>query len=102
MWHCNRCVRHYSHSNQGYGRIERFTADGIYLSGIGAHGNGEGQFSRPTGLSFGPDGNLYILDTGNNRNVIMKEEIVIDDVTSLDDKYARFSRSVDDWWNTTW
>ncbi len=32
----------------------------------------------------------------------MKEEIVVDDVTSLDDKYARFSRSVDDWWNTTW
>ncbi len=56
-------------TNQGYGKIERFSPDGHYLSEIGSHGTNPGQFNRPTGLAFGPDGSLYVADTGNNRIV---------------------------------
>ena len=61
----------------GYGRIyvlddiaheiRVFNADGSHLRTIGGSGNGPTEFSRPTGLAWGPEWQLWIEDTRNNR-----------------------------------
>ena len=42
-----------------------------YLSQIGTTGAGPGQFYSDPGVAVGPDGNLYVADSGNNRVEVM-------------------------------
>lgn len=44
-----------------------FTADGQFIQYWGGFGSGPDQFSLPTGLSAGEDGNLWVTDTGAHR-----------------------------------
>jgi len=37
----------------------------------GSKGAGPGQFVNPRGLTVGPDGNIYVADSGNNRVVVL-------------------------------
>jgi DNA-binding beta-propeller fold protein YncE len=53
--------------NMGNNRIQVFTSDGTYLSQFGSSGNGNGQFSSPWRLAFDNNGNLYVVEMGNNR-----------------------------------
>src|SRR4051812_11467904 len=39
----------------------------VFLKGWGSQGNGEGQLNNPTGIAVDSFGNVYVLDTGNNR-----------------------------------
>ena len=48
-------------------RIQLFTADGEYLLGFGKKGEGPGEFHTPHGLTVDSRGNLYVVDTTNNR-----------------------------------
>jgi DNA-binding beta-propeller fold protein YncE len=48
-------------------RISMFEKDGRFLRHFGVHGNREGQMDRPSGIAFGPDDNLYVVDSLNNR-----------------------------------
>lgn len=41
------------------------------ISKVGGKGNGLLDFSQPTSIARDSDGNLYILDTGNNRIKIL-------------------------------
>jgi hypothetical protein len=63
-------------ADTGNNRVRRVTPDGIIttVAGNGAKGfSGDGgsavkaQLSGPTGVAIGPDGALYIADSGNNR-----------------------------------
>ena len=41
--------------------------NGNAIRSFGGEGPGHGQFSLPTGITFGADDTLYVSDTGNNR-----------------------------------
>ena len=49
------------------GRIQRFTADGVYQIGFGEEGTKPGQFYAPHGVALDSHGCLYIVDAFNHR-----------------------------------
>ena len=50
-------------------RIEKFSPSGEYLEAFGSPGSGPGEFDfgYPTGIAAGPNGNIWVADTGNDR-----------------------------------
>ena len=48
-------------------RIQRFTADGEFVSTWGGFGDGDGQFNYPWGINVDGDGNVYVADWRNDR-----------------------------------
>ncbi|WP_319578830.1 beta-propeller fold lactonase family protein [uncultured Methanospirillum sp.] len=57
---------------------------------------------RPADLVSLNDRKVLISDTGNNRIVILEYEAYHPEDLPLDERYARFSQNMDDWWNKTW
>jgi hypothetical protein len=54
--------------DSGNNRIQRFNADGDYLSQFGSTGSGNGQFSTAVGIAIDPtSGAVYVSDQGNRR-----------------------------------
>ncbi len=48
-------------------RVQKFTKEGVRLSGWGARGVGEGEFDRPWGICVDKDDFVYVADWGNHR-----------------------------------
>ncbi|MBF0609110.1 MAG: hypothetical protein HQL61_16345 [Magnetococcales bacterium] len=48
-------------------RIQKFTADGKFITKWGSNGSGDGQFGWFYGIAIDGSGNVYVADTGNNR-----------------------------------
>jgi Ca2+-binding RTX toxin-like protein len=48
-------------------QVARFDPSGTYVSSFGTAGSGQVQFGGATGIDLGPDGNLYISESGNDR-----------------------------------
>jgi hypothetical protein len=48
-------------------RIQKFTADGTYLTQWGSRGNTDGQFDWPSGIEVDGSGNVFVADYGNHR-----------------------------------
>ena len=48
-------------------RIQKFTADGEYLTEFGTLGTGAGQLTNPNAVAVGPGGNIYVADRSNHR-----------------------------------
>lgn len=51
-----------------------FNASGRLLKTIGTRGEGDGEFNLPLDCALGPDGRLYVLDTGNFRVQVFDPE----------------------------
>ena len=47
--------------------IRVFDRDGEYVRTIGRKGGGPGEFNQPIGMTWGPDGRLWVIDPQNNR-----------------------------------
>ena len=54
-------------ADTGNNRIQKFDANGTYLTQWGTTGAANGQFSGPRGVGIDSSGNVYVADTGNNR-----------------------------------
>ncbi len=48
-------------------RVQKFSADGTFLSSFGSKGSGPGQFLYPIALVVSDDGSVFVADYGNNR-----------------------------------
>ncbi|HEY7571066.1 MAG TPA: SMP-30/gluconolactonase/LRE family protein [Nitrososphaeraceae archaeon] len=48
-------------------RIQKFTADGKFITKWGSRGSGDGQFRFPTGIAVDSSGNVYVADFANDR-----------------------------------
>src|SRR6185312_3924852 len=58
-------------SDSNNNRVQKFNSAGVYQSQFGSSGSGNGQFSGPgspqLGITLDSSGNIYVVDTGNNR-----------------------------------
>jgi streptogramin lyase len=48
-------------------RVEKFSAEGVFVSSFGTAGSGNGQLKEPQGIALDASGNVWVADTGNNR-----------------------------------
>lgn len=48
-------------------RIQLFNPGGVFLAAVGKKGEGTGEFSGPLGVAANSAGDIYVVDTGNNR-----------------------------------
>ena len=48
-------------------RIQKFTADGVFLGAFGEPGDGAGEFNYAMAVAVAGDGAVYVTDFGNNR-----------------------------------
>jgi DNA-binding beta-propeller fold protein YncE len=48
-------------------RVQKFTANGAYISKFGSLGSGDGQFNYPIGIAIDATGNICVTDFFNNR-----------------------------------
>jgi sugar lactone lactonase YvrE len=55
------------------GDIKKFTLNGELIMSFGDYGSNPGQISEPTDLQIHPNGNIYIVDTYNNRIQVFKK-----------------------------
>ena len=54
-------------ANTSNDRIQKFDANGRFLTTWGSQGSGDGQFDEPGGVAVGADGAVYVADTVNHR-----------------------------------
>ena len=57
--------------------VKKFSLQGDYLSKFGSHGSEDGQFTNPQGLCFNSKGLLYIVDRGNGRVQVFRENVFL-------------------------
>ena len=57
--------------------VKKFSLQGDYLSKFGSCGSGDGQFDNPQGLCFNGKGLLYVVDYGNNRVQVFRENMFL-------------------------
>ena len=57
--------------------VKKFSSQGDYLSKFGSHGSEDGQFYNPLGLCFNSKGLLYIVDCGNCRVQVFRENVFL-------------------------
>lgn len=58
-------------TDMGNHRLQVFGLNGAFQEAIGEYGADLGQFSAPKGITRGADTNLYVVDSGNNRIVLI-------------------------------
>jgi len=56
------------------GRLQKFSATGVFMSVIGKLGQGPGEFREPSGIAVDAAGNIYVADVGNHRVQKLKPE----------------------------
>ncbi|MDR1692781.1 MAG: NHL repeat-containing protein [Oscillospiraceae bacterium] len=94
----------YIYNYRGY--IEFTPAPYIPDGNVGGIELGVGSFNFPRGMCVGPDGRVYVADTGNNRVVVTnpamtEAEMVITEFTNTDADGVRFQDTFNKPWGVT-
>jgi hypothetical protein len=55
--------------DSGNSRVEQFNLSGSFISTFGSAGTGNGMFTNPKGIAVDSSGNIWVVDTSNNRVV---------------------------------
>ncbi len=53
----------------GNERVQLFTRDGAFVDAWGGYGSGPDQLIEPVGIALGPDGNVYVADSGQRAHL---------------------------------
>ncbi|WP_442604151.1 Ig-like domain-containing protein [Paenibacillus sp. KN14-4R] len=61
--------------DQSKNAVLHFNGSGVLLNSWGEYGTSEGQFIDAKALALDPQGNLYVVDAGNNRVQFMKKPV---------------------------
>ena len=64
-------------SEYNYHVVKKFSLQGDYLSKFGSGGSEDGQFNHPQGLCFNSKGLLYVVDHGNHRVQVFRENVFL-------------------------
>jgi NHL repeat len=78
-------------SDSGNNRIQQFSTKGTFTAAFGTNGTDVGQFNKPLGLTYDSVGNLYIVDSGNNRIAIANDSTVLGVSGSSGTNFGQFS-----------
>ena len=72
-------VDHHIIAVSGYGDyvVKKYSLQGEYLSKFGSRGSGDGQFDDPRGICFNSKSLLYVVDNGNNRVQVFRENVFL-------------------------
>jgi sugar lactone lactonase YvrE len=54
-------------ADSGNARIQKFNANGVFLTAFGSSGSAPGQFNAPDDVVVDASGNVYVSDSGNSR-----------------------------------
>jgi DNA-binding beta-propeller fold protein YncE len=54
-------------ADSGNNRIQKFTADGVFIAQWGSSGIDAGQFGWPSGIAVDGEGNVYVTEVNGNR-----------------------------------
>jgi len=54
-------------SDEALHSVHIFSVDGAFLGAWGRQGSGDGQFDRPSGIAFDPEGNLTVMNQAGGR-----------------------------------
>ncbi len=74
-------------------RIEVFDGTGQHLATIGRRGSEPGEFNLPSDIAVAPNGELYVLDSGNFRvQVLTPEGTPLRHWGSVGNQYGQFAR----------
>ena len=57
--------------------VKIFSLQGDYLSKFGSRGSGDGQFSYPQGLCYNSKGLLYVVEYGNSRVQVFRDNVFL-------------------------
>ncbi|MCH7825464.1 MAG: 6-bladed beta-propeller, partial [Acidobacteria bacterium] len=55
-------------------RVQVFSAAGKFLGQFGEEGNAPGRFDRPIEVAVSPDGTIYVVDFGNDRIQVFRQQ----------------------------
>ena len=78
-------------SDSGNNYIQQFDSGGNYLTTFGSQGSDVGQFNAPMGLTYDSVGTLYIVDSGNNRIVLMQGTSVEETTGTTGTAFGQFN-----------
>ena len=71
-------IRYHNHQvyvcDSNNGRVQVFDSNLNFVRSFGTHGDGPGQFKKPTNIDFDTQGNIYVVDSNKHQVLVFSED----------------------------